>query len=143
MADSKYKRKYYRRETTKDDLIEYLAHTEGLTKHRAGVILGRIVEYLVIHLGSLDKIKISGLGSLMPNYVKARRTYIPKGKEKRWIRPKLKISLALEPPIRKILDDQADRFRKLFNIEDPYMESLERGEAEEQCIEEDYTNYDD
>lgn len=118
MLNNKLKKKTYREEITKDDLIDFLAHTEGMTPHKAGVMVSRIIEFLVIQIGSLNKIKISGLGSLSPSYVKARRTYIPKGNEKRWIPAKVKLVLKLEPPIRELLDNQASRYRKIFKIKD-------------------------
>lgn len=110
-------KKYYIDEITKDNLIEYLVHTEGLSTHRASIIIQRIIDFLVINIISLNKIKISGLGTLIFKFVKERVAFIPKHKEKRTLPAKVQTSFTLEAPIATLLNKQTDRFVKIFNIE--------------------------
>lgn len=108
--------KQYKKEVTKSDLIDYLVHTEGLTKYKAAAIVNKVLEFIVFNLGSFNKVRISGLGSLTPNYIKSRVAYIHFIKAKKRIEPRLRVVFKLEDTVKKLLQSKITKFQQMFGI---------------------------
>jgi nucleoid DNA-binding protein len=111
------KEKHFKKEITKVDLVEYLVHTEGLSRYKANNVVNKIIEYVVINLGSFNKVKISGLGSFSPNYVKSRLAYIPFSKEKKVLDPKLRVFFKPERLLKSLLQEQITKFEEIFDVD--------------------------
>lgn len=111
------KEKHFKKEVAKADLIEYLTHTEGLTKYKAASLVNKIIEFITINIGSFNKVKISGLGSFKPHYIKPRLAYIPHSKEKKLLDPKLRVVFKSEQPLSGLLQSQITKFQQMFDVE--------------------------
>lgn len=108
----------YKKEVTKSDLVEYLVHTEGLTKYKAASIVNRIVEFIVLNLVSFNKVRISGLGSITPNYIKSRIAYIHFIGAKKKIDARLRVIFKLEDTVKRLLQTKVLKFQQMFGIVD-------------------------
>lgn len=107
---------YIKQEVTKNDLITYLVHKEGLTEHKAKELINRVFEFIVINIASFNKVKIPGFGILRPHFTPPRVAYIPFLKEKRELPAKLKVSFKEESPFRKLLQSKVDQYIEIFNL---------------------------
>lgn len=116
MARSKTQKNYYKKEVTKSDLVDYLVHTEGLSKYKAASIVNRIIEFVVLNLASFNKVRLSGLGSLTPNYIKSRIVFTPFNKKKKHIEPRLRAIFKLEDTVKRLLQTKLQKFQNMFNI---------------------------
>lgn len=113
---NKTQKNYYKKEVTKSDLIEYLVHTEGLSKYKAASIVNRTIEFVVLNLASFNKVRLSGLGSLTPNYIKSRIVFTPFNKEKKTIEPRLRALFKLEDTVKRLMQTKLKKFQDMFSI---------------------------
>lgn len=113
---SRNKKQAYKTEVNKTDLMDYLVHTEGLTSYKAEALIKRVIEFITLNISSFNKIRLSGLGTLAPNYIKGRKTYIHFIGQEKEIDARLRVSFKLEENLKQLLQDRVSKYEQMFDL---------------------------